>query len=133
MTEQDKAARARLAKLMDERRDQLGLYWNEVAQLADITKEGLRSVRFETRALRPATKRGIERALQWKVGTVDRILAGGDPDEIPPMPAPSDPPVSVFDARAILARLAAAEARLAALESRLESASPANPWGMVPR
>jgi hypothetical protein len=123
MSEQDKAARARLAKLIDERRDQLGLYWNEVAQLADITKEGLRSVRFETRALRPATKRGIERALRWEAGTVDRILEGGDPDEMPPASAPSDPPVSVVDVKAILARLAAAEARLAALEARMGSSS----------
>ncbi len=122
MTEQDQAARTRLAQLIDERRDQLGLYWNEVAQLADITKEGLRSVRLETRGLRPATKRGIERALRWEAGTVDRILAGGDPEEMPPAPAPTDPPVSVFDVKAILARLAAAEARLAALEARLDSA-----------
>jgi hypothetical protein len=122
MTEQDQAARSRLAQLIDERRDQLGLYWNEVAQLADITKEGLRSVRFETRGLRPATKRGIERALRWEPGTVDRILEGGDPEEMPTASAPSDPPVSVFDVKAILARLAAAEARLAALEARMESA-----------
>jgi hypothetical protein len=78
-TATEETVRQRLARLMDERREELGLHWNEVAEDAGITKEGLRSVRFEVRQIRPKTKRGLERALDWDAGSFDRILEGGDP------------------------------------------------------
>ncbi|GGK93780.1 hypothetical protein Ppa06_61970 [Planomonospora parontospora subsp. parontospora] len=71
--------RRRLARLMTERRDELGLYWNDVAERAGLTKEGLRSVRGGAGTMRPPTKRGIEAALRWARGSVDRILEGGAP------------------------------------------------------
>ncbi|GGL56437.1 hypothetical protein [Planomonospora parontospora] len=71
--------RRRLARLMTERRDELGLYWNDVAGRAGLTKEGLRSVRGGAGTMRPPTKRGIEAALRWTRGSVDRILEGGAP------------------------------------------------------
>ncbi|GAT67810.1 hypothetical protein PS9374_03469 [Planomonospora sphaerica] len=73
------APRRRLARLMTERRDELGLYWNDVAERAGLTKEGLRSVRGGVGTMRPPTKRGIEAALRWARGSVDRILEGGAP------------------------------------------------------
>ncbi|MBG0814180.1 hypothetical protein [Planomonospora sp. ID82291] len=95
--------RRRLARLMTERRDELGLYWNDVAERAGLTKEGLRSVRGGVGTMRPPTKRGIETALRWTRGSVDRILEGGSPVTLeaetavraaaPPaarMPSPSD-------------------------------------------
>ncbi|GAA3158548.1 hypothetical protein GCM10010466_56630 [Planomonospora alba] len=71
--------RGRLTRLMTERRDELGLYWNDVAERAGLTKEGLRTVRAGVGTMRPPTKRGIETALQWVRGSVDRVLDGGDP------------------------------------------------------
>ncbi len=71
--------RRRLARLMAERRDELGLYWNDVAERAGLTKEGLRTVRGGVGTMRPPTKRGIETALRWTRGSVDRILEGGTP------------------------------------------------------
>ncbi|MER7213530.1 MULTISPECIES: hypothetical protein [Streptosporangium] len=82
--ETDAAARSRLAQLMDERRVQLGLTWNQVADRANLTKEGLRTVRTGTRKIMPLTKGGIEVALAWQQGSVDAILAGGTPEEVPP-------------------------------------------------
>ncbi|MFC4063054.1 hypothetical protein ACFOWE_32650 [Planomonospora corallina] len=95
--------RERLARLMTERRDELGLYWNDVAERAGLTKEGLRTVRGGLGTMRPPTKRGIETALQWVRGSVDRILEGGEPVPLeagtaaaPVLPpAPPAPPAAV--------------------------------------
>lgn len=67
---------------MDERRVHLRLTWNRVAKLAGLTKEGLRSVRAETRRMMPLTKRGIEDALRWGTGSIDLILASKPPIEL---------------------------------------------------
>lgn len=87
--ERTETARERLARLLDERREELGLEWNEVAQTAGITKEGLRVARFGPSVPRAKTKRGIERALRLRVGAFDDALDGGEltplPDERPPM------------------------------------------------
>lgn len=102
--------RKRLAKLMDDRRADLRLRWDEVAELAGVTYETLRQVRYGAGEIRILTKRGIEEALQWERGSIDAILAGGDPrpaqkieretrdetesgaDEPPDLPTlPSDP------------------------------------------
>ncbi|MEV1201687.1 hypothetical protein [Microbispora rosea] len=76
--QQTETARERLAELMDRRREELGLLWNDVADRAGLTKEGLRTVRFGTGKMRPPTKRGLEEALQWKRGSIDRYLETGD-------------------------------------------------------
>lgn len=70
--------RERLARLMDERRQELGLDWNDVVKLAGLTKTGLNTIRFETRAIRAKSARGIEFALQWPTGAIDVILRGGE-------------------------------------------------------
>ncbi|GAA4059572.1 hypothetical protein GCM10022214_10110 [Actinomadura miaoliensis] len=72
-------SRQRLARLMDERRAELRLTWHEVAERAGMTREGLRRTRTGSGSIRSLTKRGIEDALEWAVGSVDMILAGGDP------------------------------------------------------
>lgn len=76
--------RQRLARLMDERRADLDLTWNEVAERAGVTREGLRRTRVGSGHIRSLTKRGIERALQWSAGSVDRVLAGEEPEPAPP-------------------------------------------------
>lgn len=69
---------------MDIRRVELGLDWIDVARLAELTKEGLRTVRSgEARNPRPKTRRKIEEALGWETYSFDRILEGGDPIPIP--------------------------------------------------
>ncbi|MFI7630248.1 hypothetical protein [Microbispora rosea] len=78
--------RERLARLMDERREKLGLDWNDVIAGSGLTKTGLHHVRFENRTMRASTKRGIENALRWEPGSIDSILDGGDPVELPEPP-----------------------------------------------
>lgn len=94
--ETDAAARSRLAQLMDERRVQLGLTWNEVAERASLTKEGLRTVRTGTRKIMPLTKGGIEVALAWQQGSVDAILAGGTPEDAPTAARTHETPADDF-------------------------------------
>lgn len=85
--------RDRLAQHMEDRRVDLALRWADVAVRADVSTETLRQARQGPGAIRPLTKRGIERALGWEQGSVDRILAGGNPvpidvnvrDELPPL------------------------------------------------
>lgn len=74
--------RQRLTRLIEQRAGELDLDWNAVAELAGLTKEGLRGVRFGNGRMRVKTKGGLERALQWTAGSVDRILAGGDPNVV---------------------------------------------------
>lgn len=69
----------RLAELMDARRLELGMTWEEVASAAGIKPPTLRAIRNGTNRPSQLTKRGIERALRWAPGSVDAILAGGDP------------------------------------------------------
>lgn len=75
--------RQRLARLMDERRQDLRLTWEVVAQRAGMSREGLRRTREGERAMRVLTKRGIEDALYWAPGSVDAVLDGGEPTPIP--------------------------------------------------
>lgn len=72
-------ARARLAELMDQRRRDLRLTWDQVASQAGIHRETLRQIRAGGGSIRPLSATGIEDALQWHRGSVDAILAGGDP------------------------------------------------------
>src|SRR5690606_39965041 len=74
----------RLAQAIEARRGELGLSLREVAERAGITGETLRAVRRGSNEPSQLTKRGIERALRWAPGSVDAILAGGDPT--PPGP-----------------------------------------------
>lgn len=69
----------RLGRLMNERRLDLTLKWQQIAQRAGITVTTLGAVRKGRNAPTADTKHGLERALQWASGSVDAILAGGDP------------------------------------------------------
>lgn len=84
---QTETARERFAELMDRRREELGLLWNDVAERAGLTKEGLRTLRAGTGKMRAPTKRGLETALGWKRGSIDRYLeSDGDPAALEPVP-----------------------------------------------
>lgn len=91
---EDETPRERLARLMDERRADLELNWQEVADTAGLTREGLRKIRYGTRAMQTDSKVGLERALRWKRGSVNAILAGGDPTPVEPAPEDQRPALS---------------------------------------
>jgi hypothetical protein len=69
-------ARARLADLMDARRRDLRLTWDEVASQAGIHRETLRQIRAGTGAIRPLSATGIEDALEWERGSIEALLRG---------------------------------------------------------
>lgn len=64
---------------MNERRLQLGMEWKDVATKTGVSYETLRNLRLGKRKASELTIRRLEDALQWKHGSIDAILAGGDP------------------------------------------------------
>lgn len=72
----------RLNKAMERRRVELDMSWREFASRANLSYEGLRGIRRGDR--RPSTRaaRRLEDVLQWKHGSIDAILAGGDPTPV---------------------------------------------------
>ena len=75
-------ARQRLARYMEDRALDLGLTWREVAKRADISIETLRLLRAGDDGARPLTMRAVDGALEWRPGSVQRILDGGEPEDI---------------------------------------------------
>jgi hypothetical protein len=74
---------------MEERAQQLGLQWTEIAVRTGLTEEGIRKIR-DGRTERPnrATRALLEEALRWMPGSFDSIRAGGEPANLPePLPA----------------------------------------------
>ncbi len=72
-------ARQRLAELMDKRRLELRLTWQEVAEHGAVSLRALANARTGDSEIRPLTQAGIEAGLSWESGSVGIILAGGDP------------------------------------------------------
>lgn len=76
-------SRERLDAAMDEQRLELGLRWNQVAERAGMTYGNLHKIRKGDTALTGLAKAGIERALEWPRGHIDKLLNGsedtGDP------------------------------------------------------
>lgn len=68
----------RLAQYIESRITALAMEYAEVCRLAEISDETLSNIRKGNRA-RAATYRKLERALQWDVGSIASILAGGEP------------------------------------------------------
>ena len=85
--------RRRLSDLMEQRRLELGLRWKQVAEAGGISYESIRAIRSGTADMRSLTRHGIETGLRWEAGSVERILAGGDPAPLAE-PAPVIPPDS---------------------------------------
>lgn len=75
--------RRRLAGLMDDRRIELDLSWEEVARRAGMVGMTLRRIRNGESALPRRTAAKIDRALKWQPGSVEGILADGEPEVIP--------------------------------------------------
>lgn len=82
---------ARLARLMEARREWLGEKWTTIAERGGIQFQAtyrLRKGQVSTPSVE--TKRGIEKGLRWPRGAVDDILAGRVGDELIERPAPVD-------------------------------------------
>lgn len=69
----------RLSEAMEKRRLELRMKWTQVADRADLSGAGLSAIRRGDRSPSPLTRARIEHALRWAPGSVEAILAGGDP------------------------------------------------------
>lgn len=63
---------------MEERRLELNLEWRDIAKHGGLAYETLRALRRTGRAS-ALSKRRIETGLLWAPGSIDAVLAGGDP------------------------------------------------------
>lgn len=72
----------RLATYLEQRADELGLDWTDLARLANITPQTLRVIRRGLNLPGRKTKRGLERALQWEPRSIDDIYADGEPTPV---------------------------------------------------
>ena len=71
-------SRERLYALMEERRLELGLTWREVADRAGLSYEAIRNLRTGPGGMRALSMRRLDAALEWRAGSVQALLAGGD-------------------------------------------------------
>jgi len=97
--------RRRLAELMEQRRLELGLTWQQVADAGDVSVRSIHAARTGTADIRPLTARGISTGLRWAPDSVKKILTKREPEPLHPEAAepaspresPSPPPLE--DAR----------------------------------
>lgn len=71
--------RERLAGMVKSRRIERGLSVSKAAQAAGIDRATWSSAEKGDRQTQPHNWAGIERALDWKAGSIAAILAGGEP------------------------------------------------------
>jgi hypothetical protein len=69
----------RLDAAIEDRRLDLEMSWTEVAETARIAAVTLRNIRRGRNQPSALNKRRLENALRWTPGSVDAILAGGEP------------------------------------------------------
>lgn len=69
----------RLSEAMRKRGLQLGKRWVHIARDADITTSALGAIRRGEYRPSPHTATALDEALEWAPGSVERILAGGEP------------------------------------------------------
>jgi hypothetical protein len=75
--------RHRLAEYVLNRRTALGLTQAEVEAAGGPSIATLRKIEGAVATKQqPTTKRDLEKALNWPAGAVDRILAGGEPEDL---------------------------------------------------
>lgn len=103
----------RLDLAMDARRLSLNLEWRDLAKAAGVSYETLRALRRAGNAA-PLTKRRVEDALHWTPGSIDAVLAGGQPT-----PAePERPDYDVEELRELRAQLNAVIDRIEEIQRR---------------
>lgn len=115
------APHQQLDKAMNDRRLQLRMTWNDLAKAAGISDVTLRAIRRGDNQPSPLTRRRIEDALQWTHGSIEAVLADGEPTPIEQAPADEREP-TLAELRAELEaqreRNNRLEERIAAIEAR---------------
>ncbi|MGI5161449.1 hypothetical protein [Microbispora sp. CA-102843] len=84
----DDQARSRLSTAMNDRRVELRLKWNQVAQRAGISIAHLARIRGNEGPLTDLAKSSLETALEWPRGTIDQFLQSGE-IKTPPAASPT--------------------------------------------
>lgn len=79
MIEITREDRQRLAEYMEERCLDLGLTWRDVARRSGLSYESIRALRAGPGRIRRLSARKIDRAFEWRPGSVESILNGGEP------------------------------------------------------
>ncbi|MEV2277776.1 hypothetical protein AB0I72_19530 [Nocardiopsis sp. NPDC049922] len=79
MTSEQPPERVALRRYMEERQEELGLEWTEIAEIGGTNDETLRRVRTGVGKIQMKTRKAIEKGLQWAPGSVNTILSGGRP------------------------------------------------------
>lgn len=64
---------------MEERRVELGLRWQDVADAGGVSLKALHSARTGNASIRPLTQQAIENGLRWEHGSIQRVMDDGDP------------------------------------------------------
>ena len=75
-------AHERLEAALEQRRVELRMSWRDLTRAADMSYEGLRAIRKGERRPNSVTKARLESALEWQQGSVDAVLAGGQPEPV---------------------------------------------------
>jgi transcriptional regulator with XRE-family HTH domain len=79
----DTMSREKLAGLVRERRKALGLTQPQVAERGDVSVELVRRVETNRSGdLRASKIEGLERALEWKPGSIRAVLNGGEATDV---------------------------------------------------
>ncbi|WP_051761349.1 hypothetical protein [Microbispora rosea] len=78
----DTAERTRLADAMDQRRIELGLRWEHIAEKARISTTHLRKFRRGDAGISSVVEAALEDALQWEHGSMATIRDGGEPTPV---------------------------------------------------
>lgn len=89
-------ARGTLGWWLDERRGELGLTWEQVAERAGVSVQTIFRAINGT-PMRTTTRKGIERALEWASGSIDEIERGGSPTVLVASPAPPRYPAEIYE------------------------------------
>lgn len=83
---------------MNERRGELGLRWEDVAERAGVSPQTLYRISDPNR-IRVGTRKGIERALRWQSGSIESIAEGGEPTPLPDEPETPEPADEISELR----------------------------------
>lgn len=73
----------RLDKVLNQRRVELGLTWRELSKSARISYEALRAFRRGEYRPTELTARRLDEVLRWEPGSVETLLDGGPPAQLP--------------------------------------------------
>lgn len=87
----------------------------EFAEQVGVHKRTIQAIEYAERKINKSTKYRLESALHWAPGSVDRILAGGDPEELP-LPTPQESPLKRKGSAQLVAEITE---RLTELASRI--------------